>query len=347
MKTTIISIPLTAFFCGLVMVLSLGELKAQDPQFSQFYAAPLYLNPAFAGTTPHQRIITNYRNQWPSIPNGFITHALSYDINLDKFNSGAGVLLTTDQAGTVGLRSTTINGIYSYKLNIDHKWILSPAVMFGYGVRSMDYSRLVFGDQLQQPGFQPPTSDPSLQRLGNFHFFDIGTGLVTYNEYFWAGASAYHINEPNSSFMEDENFIPLKWSIHAGVRIPFQKSVFQNERNPAISPSFIYKQQGPFNQLDVGIQWFYEPIMTGVFYRGIPLKRDANGEFSRDALVFLLGINYKDLDFGYSYDFTISRLGPGSGGAHEISIGYSFYTRHERKKKKEKFIPCPTFRRQR
>ena len=34
-------------WCGL-MLLSQTPVTAQDPQFSQFYAAPLYLNPAFA-----------------------------------------------------------------------------------------------------------------------------------------------------------------------------------------------------------------------------------------------------------------------------------------------------------
>ena len=43
------------------------DLKAQDPQFTQFYANPLYLNPAFAGTARCPRICMNYRNQWPNL----------------------------------------------------------------------------------------------------------------------------------------------------------------------------------------------------------------------------------------------------------------------------------------
>ena len=42
-------------------------LQAQDPQFSQYYAAPLYLNPAFTGSEMLPRIGANYRNQWPGI----------------------------------------------------------------------------------------------------------------------------------------------------------------------------------------------------------------------------------------------------------------------------------------
>ncbi len=62
----------------LVIVLALftvgmGDLFAQDPEFTQFYANPLYLNPAFAGTARCPRICLNYRNQWPGITGTFVT----------------------------------------------------------------------------------------------------------------------------------------------------------------------------------------------------------------------------------------------------------------------------------
>ena len=57
-----------------VLMLAAGEtVTAQDPQFSQFYAAPLYLNPAFAGSTGQARVGANYRNQWPAIDANFNT----------------------------------------------------------------------------------------------------------------------------------------------------------------------------------------------------------------------------------------------------------------------------------
>ena len=43
------------------------DVSGQDPEFTQFYANPLYLNPAFAGTARCSRVNLNYRNQWPGI----------------------------------------------------------------------------------------------------------------------------------------------------------------------------------------------------------------------------------------------------------------------------------------
>ena len=52
---------------------------AQDPQFTQFYANPLYLNPAFAGSSRCPRVNINYRNQWPALKETYITTSASYD----------------------------------------------------------------------------------------------------------------------------------------------------------------------------------------------------------------------------------------------------------------------------
>src|SRR5690606_39441451 len=93
----------------IIFLFGCSALKAQDPEFSQYYAAPLYLNPAFSGTSVDHRFIANYRNQWPNIPHAFETYAFSYDYNLDIHNSGLGLLLTTDKAGTANLQSTQFN----------------------------------------------------------------------------------------------------------------------------------------------------------------------------------------------------------------------------------------------
>ncbi|MEJ0030308.1 MAG: type IX secretion system membrane protein PorP/SprF [Bacteroidota bacterium] len=59
---------------ALLVLLGADLASAQDAQFSQFYAAPLYLNPAFAGSTNQGRVGMNYRNQWPGIDANFTTN---------------------------------------------------------------------------------------------------------------------------------------------------------------------------------------------------------------------------------------------------------------------------------
>jgi hypothetical protein len=84
--------------------------------------------------------------------------------------------------------------------------------------------------------------------------------------------------------------------------------------------------------------------MLGVWYRGIPLQQNVRDNISQDAMVVILGFQFEKLELGYSYDFTVSELGPISGGAHEVAVKYKLQMATQVKtKRKDKFIPCPTF----
>ena len=141
----------------LLLILGLiyaGLSVAQDPQFSQFYAAPAYLNPALAGTATEHRFVANYRNQWPSIPGAFISYNFAYDKNFSSLNSGLGFTMVHDKAGSGGLSFTKIAGQYAYEIKLDRQTFLRPAVELGYVWRYIDRNQLTFGDQLVRgPGF--------------------------------------------------------------------------------------------------------------------------------------------------------------------------------------------------
>ena len=72
-------------------------LYGQDPGFSQFYSNPLYLNPAFTGTTELPRTTLNYRNQWPQKGATYTTYSLSFDRLSKKLNTGFGFLVLHDK----------------------------------------------------------------------------------------------------------------------------------------------------------------------------------------------------------------------------------------------------------
>jgi type IX secretion system PorP/SprF family membrane protein len=72
----------------LLVIVASKNIAAQDPGFSQFFANPLYLNPAFAGTTELPRLAVSYRNQWPQKGATYTTYSLSYDQLLKNSNTG-------------------------------------------------------------------------------------------------------------------------------------------------------------------------------------------------------------------------------------------------------------------
>ena len=331
---------------SLIGIFSTLMAYAQDPEFSQYYAAPLYLNPAFTGTTTDHRFIANYRNQWPNIARGYVTTALSYDYNLYHFNSGVGFLVTMDKAGTAGMKSSQFNFLYSYRVSIANKWVIASGLNFGYAFRTLDLNKLIFGDQLQfDPKGQVPSDDPALFNLGMSHYFDFNAGLLAYNKSFWFGFAASHINQPNRTLLSQEAPLPVKTTIHGGVRIPLNRRPLKSERQAVLSPSFVYKNQGRFSQLDVGAYFLYDPVVLGLWYRGIPIGQNVAGNLKQDAVVVILGFQLQRVEVMYSYDFTVSALGPVSGGTHEVALKYKLAIAMKSKtKKREKYLPCPTFK---
>ncbi len=341
----------------LVLILvSLGTVTAQDPQFSQFYAAPLYLNPAFAGSTGQARAGLNYRNQWPAIDANFTTMSAYFDYYIADKKSGVGVLLTRDQEGLVGLRSLSLGLQYSYELDITDYLGFRPGVQVGFINRDLNFNKLTFGDQ-----FDPSTgevvdmSSAELAALNtNFSktFFDLAFGGVLFTKVAWLGVSASHLTQPNQSIIDEESKLPMKLSFHGGFKY-FMKSgvvgngVYARNAERSIAPAFQYRHQGNFDQMDLGVYFTFEPLVLGTWYRGVPFK-SLNSYVNNESLVLLLGftkLGAKDaINIGYSFDYTISKLGPGSGGAHEFSLVYTWPMRNPRKPDPDKLIiPCPDF----
>jgi type IX secretion system PorP/SprF family membrane protein len=329
-------------------------VTAQDPQFSQFYSAPLYLNPAFAGSTQQARMGLNYRNQWPAIDANFVTLSAYFDTYLEDYNSGVGFLLMRDTEGQAGLKSTMVGLQYAYQLYLTNWLTFRPGIQVGFYNRNVNFADLTFGDQ-----FNPITGEienPSAETFGNLskNFFDLSFGGVFYTGNAWLGATVNHINTPNQAFEDgsDPKELPQKISLHGGIKFPFKpgimgSGIYTKPQERSLTPTFQYKKQGEFDQMDLGLYLTVEPLIFGAFYRGIPTKSIA-GFNNNESIVFLVGFAKKGkddtLNVGYSYDYTISKLGANSGGAHEVSISYSWSNRDPRKPPKNVMqIPCPDF----
>jgi type IX secretion system PorP/SprF family membrane protein len=330
-----------------MIVMAYGAAVAQDPQFSQYYQAPLYLNPGFTGVTPQQRVAMNYRIQWPSLPKAFTTYAASYDIFVEELRSGFGLLLTTDQMGSAGWRTTTAGLLYSYKVKITDKVVFSPGLYFGYGTNGIDRSKVRLGKDLDVEYDVPGSSlDPDVARIGNSSYFDFGSGFLIYSRQLWFGASFTHMNRPSISVLNEFSRLPMKTAIHAGARIDLSGGPHNGGRVSYLTPSFIYRMQGKsFSQLDLGVNYHIDPVSVGLWYRGKPFEKTVVNSIAQDALILTLGLYFKQLSIGYSYDFTISEMETASGGAHEISLVWEFSSKPSNRssKKKYKLIPCPTF----
>src|SRR5882757_887062 len=169
----------------LLQIGAISQLKAQiDPHFSQYYAYPLYLNPALTGViNGDTRINANFKNQYATINNAYQTGALSVDFRpTDKVGVGFNVI--NQAAGDAGYNYFSAYGSFGYAIAVsnDGNKKLSFGVQAGFINRSFDMNKLQFGSQ-----FNPDLGfDPGMASLENFSssnttVFDANAGVFYYD----------------------------------------------------------------------------------------------------------------------------------------------------------------------
>ena len=300
---------------SIVLAFTFVRLNAQDVVYSQFYANPLYLNPALAGAKLCHRFTLNYRNQWPSIRKGYVSYCATWDQQYDAISGGVGVIVNADIAGGGLYNTFSGSGIYSYRLQASRYIVLNAAVQAGYIQYRLDWNRLIFGDQIDpNTGNLEPTREylPPKLTIGNV---DFSAGILGgYKESMYFGLAVNHLSRPDLAFYDgNSNRMHLRWTLHWGMLIDFYQGMEGEDlRNFSISPNIVYELQGKYQQLNAGLQVNKFPFCVGAWIR--------HNFGNPDAVIVLVGLQQKKYKIGYSYDYTVSQLTNKSGGAHEISL---------------------------
>lgn len=317
----------------LLLFLYSGILSAQDFGFSQFFANPLFLNPAFAGTTELPRMALNYRNQWPQKGATYTTYSLSYDQLLKNSNTGLGFQATRDQELNNVINSNTASVIYSHHIKLGYESFMTLGLQGGFTLKQFNLSNLVFPSGIDQ--LSGEISEYILAGYSNekklYPDFAIGAA-GQHGEYFW-GASAHHITQPDESVItgDQKGKVPVKATLHAGARLNRSHHGLLS-RIFTLSPNILYQQQGSFKQLNLGIYMIEKSFLFGGWYRN-------NIDIRPDAIIALAGFAREKFQVGYSFDLTLSKLSNYSYGSHEISLIFYLGQKQEKPLRNKLLIP--------
>ncbi len=321
-------IKLIFVFCFIAEV-----LYAQDPSYSQFYANPLFMNPAFTGTSELQRVVVNYRNQWPGKGNSFTTYSLSYDRLLKNEKSGVGIQVYYDREPNNIINTSSAIFSYSHHVVLGMDAFMTFGLQGGLVNKQFDLNGLVFPSDIDQI---------SGQISGNFPFtgseagktypdFAVGT-LGQYRRVFW-GASVHHLTQPDESIVDGDQKgkVPMKITVQAGSRTrKLHHGLLSREFT--LSPNIIYQQQGSFKQLNLGMYMIEKSFLFGGWFRN-------NLDVRPDAIIALVGFAHEKFQFGYSFDYTLSKLSNYSYGSHEISLTFFLGTKRTKPVRNSLLIP--------
>jgi type IX secretion system PorP/SprF family membrane protein len=318
-------------------------IKAQDPHFSQFFASPLTLNPAFTGKFDGTvRVAGNYRNQWPAFNNVYTTSTLSVDFDIlknklpDYDRWGVGVLALTDKAGGGVLTNNYLGLSTSYSKALDEDGFKQIAIGFQgtYGQKRLDRNKLYFEDQLTPFGFTGVTQETFNSDNLNINYLDVNAGILfststDESNNFYIGGSLYHINHPRESFEGASWSIATRTTISAGGYFPVSDIL-------TFHTSGIYQYQAKASETVVGGALAASLDATsdnpsnvygGLWYR------------VNDAIIPYVGLEFSGFRIGATYDVNVSSLKAGSQsrGGMEISVIYI------KRPAGFKGIPCPKF----
>ena len=318
-------------------------IKAQDPHFSQFFASPLTLNPAFTGKFDGQfRLAANHRDQWPSIPKAYVTTSASIDFSIlknkipqgDVFGIGFSGLSDQSADAALKLNYGSVSMSYHKALDEDGYNTIGAGFQATYSSAILDMTKLTFEDQLTQNGFTGTTAE-TLNNGKNQNYFDMNAGILYsgstdgINNYY-VGSSIYHINKPSLSFIDKTWNLSSRLTVHGGGSFPVGN-------NLSVSASGIFQLQNKAT----------ETVLGGA------LSANVNGDQANptsvyvgswlrfgDAIIPYIGIEINGLRIGASYDINTSSLkaATASRGGSEFSLIYI-----KKQSTGNKGIPCPRF----
>ncbi len=310
-------------FSPLVVLLLLSSYPSQigwsqDFTFSQFYAAPLHVNPAMIGFSEAPRLNFNVRDQLSSFDHAFVTAGLSYDQYFHKYRSAIGFTLVGDRAGSL-VNTTFASAYYAYQLPISGKLNCHVGVQGSFTQQSLDFGEFIYPDQINAAtGLESFSATGELPlNQASTSYFDVSSGILFYTQNFYFGASAKNLTTPSINYTGSNdlgNNLDLKFGAQIGGVLYLGPSHYSGERF-YISPNLLFEIQGPFKQINGGIYAGKKRMYGGFF-----LRHTIN---NTDALIALIGVKSGIFKFGYSYDFTISGLNT-AAGAHELSVTIDF-----------------------
>lgn len=291
-----------------------------DPHFSQYYAHPLWLNPAMTGVIDGDyRVSINAKQQWGSIANSFLTGGASFDMAPVK-NLAFGGMILNQNAGDIGYNHLSAMASAAYRIHFGQTGLnmINFGVQAGILNKSFNASKITLGSQ-----FNPVSGyDPNFGAGENFGATntlvpDVNVGVMYFDGNpdqtvnVFGGAMAAHLTRPVDRFLGADVKMPIRYAAHGGARVRVTDML-------DITPNALYLKQGNAKETSFGA---YAKVMvnpeTDLMF-GTNYRVD-------DAAIAFFGLNIKNMVIGVSYDFNTSSLNKAtqSQGGLELSISFT------------------------
>lgn len=319
-------------------------LYSQDIHFSQFFNAPLQVNPAMTGLfSGDVRFGGNYRSQWQSVPVPYTTFSGYFDQKfylpiLNNSLIGGGLIFNYDRAGDANLSWTQLGVNVNYIQQIAEEHYLAGGFKLMAGQRALDPNLLNFGDQFNGDIFDASQESQEALNKSAIGFFDLGAGIAWYFQRQNTRTSAHtgiafaHLNQPKVSFFEDQSVnLNMLFTLH-------QNAIIQLTDELDLAINLMCQLQGAYTEALGVVGGKYHLESKGAEPLAIQLGL---GYRMGDAFFPYLGVEYLNWKAGLSYDINNSPFLAATNrrGGPEFSLSYII----SKVKPPDRFKSCPIF----
>lgn len=292
------------------MVVALGAMAQQDPQYSQYQFNQMVINPAYAGSRDAISAVIDVRQQWTGIDGAPRTQSFSLHGPLRRKRIGLGLSGYADQIGPKKI--VAAYGNFAYILPLNTRLKLSFGLRAGIINYNFDWSKVTYRDQTETMISNPVGPQTKL---------DADFGLYLKSQTFFMGLSATHITQPyiyqqsSESVVTPGVFYTADYRLQPHLFFVLGKAWAFGD-NVVFNPTLMLRHTATVNGGDLNFNFLLkQKVWLGVFTRS---------DKTVGALVQVYAT--EKLRIGYAFDRGLGKVQRQLGNSHEIMIGFDFNT---------------------
>lgn len=304
------------------------NLRAQDHEFSQFYATPIYTNPASTGSD-FSRAALAYRVQNYGFQITMATFNAAYDEYVKKIHGGIGLMYTNRDHGGGLLTENNVGVSYAFEESINNDLSIRLGLQCEVIQKTLIWDRKRWGnDGLRQVGIEVPFYYNNIDKTITGLNFSIGS--LIYTERFYLGLVCHNLFEPEHSFFDSQtNAIQTrKYLLHTGIVMPYD----DDPDDLAITPNVLIQYQSKSLAKTMGFYANKGPVVIGLWLR-------QTFEHA-DILIGMIGFRIKQVRVGFTMEYNTTRY-YNFKKTFDITASYGFKRRVNQNI--EPRLRCPLF----
>lgn len=286
---------------------------AQDPVFTNAHQSLIALNPSFAGSNGVVRYQSNTRSQWYNLTGSYLTFYNSVDAFIKPINGGIALTYTRDDQSRGTLVTNRIDLSYAQHLSLfDKKLKIIPSVQVGYFLKTLDNTKLHYGDQIDpRRGFVWSSTGVPMAKT-NKQNMDFSAAFLINYKHFYIGSTLFHFTRPDEG-LRGPSKLPYRISSFASYNLPIGEKVLLNAL-------FRFEQQQNFSNCYFNI--------NALFFKHLIVS---SGITSNNALNVFAGYRHHYFSVSGGYEFSFDRIGSNTAGSYELTAGFNLRNKENRK----------------